>query len=105
MTTTTEYGTLANYTGDISIASVIANAVGEYASDYDLVEVEREYRQAINESLPPGVTLCGDTFIGPFPHRRSVDGLTIVDFTTWDIGGIVADVDLYEILDRHDNCK
>jgi|WetSurMetagenome_2_1015567.scaffolds.fasta_scaffold11619_7 hypothetical protein len=62
-----EYGTWANVTGDISVEATIANYVGDYADDYDLPEIAREYRAAINRALPKDFTLCGDNFIGPYP--------------------------------------
>lgn len=65
---------------------------GEYAGQFDLDAIEAEYREAINEVLPDGVTLAGE-----FIFRR-VD--TNPD---WDeLGERVRGVDFEAIVARHE---
>lgn len=65
-----------------------------------------EYREAINDALPPGVVLSGNEFIGPFEHAQDAwDGYPVTDDGDLDIGAIVEAIDLVAIVERHDPDK
>lgn len=58
-----------------------------------LARMVDEYRQAINEALPPGFSLFGDDFYGPYYQDT---------YGREDIKEIVQGVDLDAIINRHD---
>lgn len=104
MITTTSYGTWNNQVEpcSLSLDSTVESAIG---NDYeaDVVEaVARAYRAAINEALPPSVSLCGDEFYGPaylsdcdFAGYPVVDG----DPEDLDIKAIVDSVDFWGLVE------
>lgn len=104
MTTTTSYGTWANHGGGgLTVADSITEALGEFAGDYDTEAIEVEYREAINEALPDGVTLDGDEFYGPYYEAdQDFDGYPLDDFGGLDIKTIVEFTDFWAITERHD---
>lgn len=84
MATTTNYGTFARHVRDSNadIRDYVETALGEAAPDHDIDGVVADFRHAINQELAgTGVELCGDDFVGPYPHT---------------------DVDLGEAIDRVD---
>jgi hypothetical protein len=92
MTTTTSYGTWVN-AGDryaLTVEQTIQEAFGGWGTEgFDVDAIVRDYRAAINEALPNGITLAGEEFLGPWP-RVAVD-----------IAACVAGVDLWPIIERH----
>jgi hypothetical protein len=91
---TTDYGSwnlLVTGTSH-TVEDFINGALGEYANDYDLISVYREFRDAINASLPADVELCGNTFYGPWPVPVGIGDT---------INAAVDGVDFWEIVDRH----
>lgn len=108
MTTTTSYGTWTNRCEPYAagFAQSVRESLGDYADDYDLDGPEgltRAYRDAINEALPPGVSLCGDEFIGPWKAADDAfDGYPLTDLGGLDIKAIVEDVDFWAIAARHE---
>lgn len=106
MYTKTSYGTWANH-GDsfnVSVEATILDAINGGDGDWQkrmentgaLGRVASDYRDAINEALPEGVSLAGDDFYGPWYEA---------DYT-WDgeldIAAIVKGIDLTAIIKRHD---
>lgn len=91
-TITTSYGTWANWFGNITLRDHVIEALSGHVNDYDVDTIVTQYRNAINQALAHiGITLCGDDFHGPHPHRNEVD---IID--------IIADVDFWSIVERND---
>ena len=103
---TTDYGTWNNH-GDRSNLTLEATVIdfinGGDADWRECVEATgafdamvADYRQAINDALPAGVSLCGNQFYGPY-HFAGCD---------WDgeldIAEIIRGVDLTAIVERHD---
>lgn len=63
----------------------------------------RDYRDAIENALPPSVSLCGEEFIGP--HRPEEDewaDYPVNEDGNLDIHAIVESIDLDAIVERHD---
>lgn len=111
MPATTTYGhwtTLVDHT-----SSTLEQAVLEFISGADrdwitalkttgaLDRIIADYRDEINNSLPPGVALSGNEFIGPFEHD-GWEGYPTTEDGDLDIGAIVRSVDLSAIVARHD---
>jgi hypothetical protein len=91
MSTTTSYGGWLPH-GDehaLTVGDTIRQALGDDVDDFDLVAIEREYREAIDAALPEGIGLHGEEFIGPSPPLDV------------DIAACVASVDLWPIIERH----
>lgn len=62
-----------------------------------------DYRAAINESLPAGVALVGNEFIGPLhPDEDAWEGYPTKDGGVLDIAAIVEKLDVYEYVNRYD---
>jgi hypothetical protein len=94
MTTTTSYGTWANFgDGELTVEDNINSAVGEYAADYDLPALTKAYREAINEALPGGISLYGNEFYGPHPH---------VDGSGDEIRAVIAGTDFWGLASKYD---
>lgn len=96
MTTTTSYGTLQQYTGDVSVRDEIESVLAEHAGDFDVDAIEAEYRSELAELLPEGVTLNGDEFYGPHPMPEDAD-----DAIETAIEALKGDR-FWEIVARHD---
>lgn len=95
---TTEYGSWQNL-GDsyaLTVEQTVSDALGDYAADYDVVRLTAAYREKINEVLPPGVSLCGNDFIGPY--GGTVDGVDSPHAEKLDIPTLVGEVDLWELV-------
>jgi prevent-host-death family protein len=104
-TTTTEYGTWNFITKDESdtVEDMATEALGDYVGDYDVDAIVTEYRQAINEALPAGVSLNGDLFYGPaYDPDKDFDGYPVNDDGSLDIKAIVDSIDFWAIAERHD---
>lgn len=104
MVTTTDYGNWNNH-GDHSSTNV-ETTVGEYiAGDTEWTErihatgaftrVVADYREAINDALPEGVSLQGNDFCGPYYEKDH----------TWEgelnIAAIIEGIDLGAIVEKH----
>src|SRR5690606_36588268 len=97
-TATTSYGTITTMVPDAgtvtSLADYVATALGDHADDYDIDAITADYRDAINEHLTPhGITLAGDECYGPHPRPENAGEI---------IADAIEDVDLWEIVARHD---
>lgn len=74
---TTEYGDWGDYSdsggatdGTLTVNQhVIGCLEGDDLDDYDIDAITEEFREAVNEHLPEGVTLGGEQFIGPYHDR------------------------------------
>jgi len=92
MSTTTEYCTWANLADELSLREGVVAAIDGH-DDYDLDAIEAEYREAIDEILPEGVTLEGDTVYGPYPI-----------IAEWDLAETresLGEIDFFAIVERH----
>jgi len=107
MTTTTTYGTWCTRVDHLStsLENTVIDAFGSEGTDgFDLDAIISDYRAAINEALPSSVSLCGDEFIGPYYEADyDFDGYPLTDAGALDIKTIVSDVDLWEIVAKHDH--
>lgn len=95
MPTTTSYGnwTKIEWTS-VSVEDTVASALGDFVDDYDLDGLVSEYRNAINDALPDGVSLCGNEFIGPaYGKDCDFDGYPLTKGGELDLKAIVESVD------------
>jgi hypothetical protein len=106
MTTTTSYGTWANIVNpySLSVENTALDAFGTEGPDgYDLDGIVNEYRDAINDALPDGVSLNGDEFYGPYYQEDChFDGYPVDELDELDIKAIVDSVDFWAIAARHE---
>lgn len=115
MPATTTYGHWTTIVD--STSSTLERTVFEFISGADrdwisalkttgaLDRIIADYRDAINDALPPGVVLTGSSeFIGPFEHD-GWEGYPVTDTGDLDIGAIVESIDLSAIVERHDPDK
>lgn len=105
MTTTTSYGTWNNRVEPhaLTLEQSVFEALGDFADDYDLDALTAAYRDAINEALPAGVSLCGNEFIGPHASQDwSRLGYPADEYNRLDIGAIVRGIDFQAIAAEHD---
>lgn len=106
MTTTTSYGTwttrVEQYAADFETS--IMDAFGSEGTEgFDFDAIVSDYRDAINEALPNGVSLCGSEFIGPYESEDwAAAGYPVDEDNRLDIKAIVESVDFWEIVARHD---
>ncbi len=106
MTTTTSYGTWNNRVERLAanFEASVYEALGDFAGDYDIDAIKADYRAAINEALPDGVSLNGSEFYGPYYEAdRDFVGYPHDEDGRLDIKAIVDGVDFAEIAARHDN--
>lgn len=111
--TTTGYGTWGNNIDAHSdgLDDDVATALGDFAHDYDVEAITTDWAKAINEALPPHVTLTGNEFIGPaYAKDQEFDGYPMQDVPAGledevegalDIKAIVESVDFWAIAERH----
>lgn len=112
-TTTTGYGTWCNSVHQYSTspdADVLDYINGGDSDWRDLLEksgalekIQIEYRKAIDEVLPPSISLCGDEFIGPaYPEDDEFDGYPADEYGGLDLKAMIEDIDLEPIVERND---
>lgn len=105
MVTTTIYGTWTNRVDTYStgVEESVAEYFGPDGSDgFDFDAIVRDYRDAINDALPDGVTLAGAEFIGPAYPEDVTWGTELHDgWGRLNIRAIVERVDLDAIVERH----
>lgn len=96
--TTTDYGNWTNRVEQFSASvedSVLAIFI-DGTDGWNFDAIVTEYRAAINEALPDRVALVGNEFIGPY-REEDCD---------WegelDIKALVDEIDLMEIVKRHE---
>lgn len=94
MTTTTSYGTIANYLDALTVEDMISNAITQDVEDFDLDAIAADWRAAVNNALDgTGISLAGDTFYGPYPMA---DGAVEV------IAAACSAVDFWAIVEAND---
>jgi len=101
---TTSYGTWCTRVDpySLSVEQSVVEALGDFADEYDVEAIADDYRQAINQALPPGVSLVGNEFIGPAqPSPDQFDGYPHDEYSV-DIRAIVDSVDFWAIAARHE---
>lgn len=107
MTVTTSYGSWYNHTGsNLTPSADIQDVMGGADSDWlqrmedsgAIDDIERDWREAINEALPEGITLAGEEFYGP--HDSDPDYTD--EIQDCDIREIINAIDLQDIIERHD---
>ena len=101
---TTSYGTWCSRVDAyaLTVEQSVVESLGDFADEYDVEALADDYRQAINEALPPGVSLVGDEFIGPaYPEPGQFDGYPHDQYSV-DIKSIVDSVDFWSIAARHE---
>lgn len=68
----------------------------------DVDQLAADYREAINEALPEGVTLSGNEFYGPAePAAGQPDGYLLNRRGELNVEAIVNDVDFWKIVGDH----
>lgn len=88
MTINTPYGQIVKTT----LTDEVVCALGDFGNDYDVDAIVAEYRDAIQEKLPEGVTVHGEGILyGPYDPR--------VEF---DPGAVMEAVDFWSIVERHE---
>lgn len=108
MTTTTGYGTWNNHgdSGNVTVKATVADALTDWADEYDIDAIVTQYRAAINEALPESMHLVGEEFIGPaFGPDWDVDDYPTDSDDVLDIAAIVASVDLWVIVARNEKAE
>ena len=75
--------------GHRTVEETVVTLLGDYAADYDIDAIAAELRSAMNDALPPSVTLHGDSFIGVF-------GVEV------DYAGILDSIDVWDIAAKHE---
>lgn len=104
---TTGYGSWYNHTGsNTSPAGDVLDAINGGDNDWQrlmeesgaLDRIETEYYHAVQNTLPDGIWLTGEEFIG----RHESDPLYTDELAEFDIGEAVRSVDLYAIIERHE---
>lgn len=112
-TTTTSYGTWCNQVSPYSTSpdtDVIDYIGGGDTEWLELVqksgaleEMQSDYRAAINNALPPSISLCGEEFIGhAYPEDDEFDGYAVDGHGTLDLKGLLEDIDLGAIVEAND---
>lgn len=75
--------------GHRTVEDTVVALLGDFAADYDIDAIAAELRSAMNDALPPSVTLHGDSFIGAF-------GVEV------DYAGILDSIDVWDIAAKHE---
>lgn len=78
-----------------SIRDHIADALGEWTADHDMDAIEADYRASLEEVLPLGWTLAGDSLIAP------VTSAHLTEDETEDLRDAVEAIDFWSIVERH----
>lgn len=113
MPTTTSYGTWCSRVNtystspDADVLGVISGGDRDWRERLEstgaLDAMKSAYRAAIDAALPPGITLCGDEFIGPArPDDGEFDGYPVDEAGWLDFKAMLADIDLDAIIARYD---
>ncbi|MCP9209591.1 hypothetical protein [Streptomyces cucumeris] len=113
MTTTTTYGTWCNRVNEYSVSPDVdvIDYINGGDSDWQelleksgaLAQIQSEYRQAIQDALPPSISLCGDEFIGPaYPKDGEFDDYPVDEEGGLNLKALIEGIDLEEILNRND---
>lgn len=101
----TSYGTWTNRVNNL-IADFdhdVIEAFGSEGTDgFDLEAIKAEYRNALNDALPPNVNLCGSEFIGPaYPQPGEFADYPNDEYDRLDIKAVVESIDFWAIVEKH----
>lgn len=105
MTTTRTYGNwntrVESYSANFETA--VMEAFGSEGPDgFDFDAIVADYRAAVNEALPPGVSLNGSEFYGPaYPEDADFDDYPTDEDGRLDIKTIVEGIDFWKIAESH----
>lgn len=108
--TTTSYGTWCNQVApystspDVDVIDFIGGADSDWQERVEksgaLDEMQRAFRAAIEDALPPSVFLCGDEFIGPWKADDDEwEGYPTDEDGSLDIAACLEDIDLTPIVE------
>lgn len=110
--TTTSYGTWCNRVNTYSTSpdADVLDYINGGDNDWQqlleasglLKNIQGEYRDAINDALPPYVSLCGDEFIGPADPDDEFDGYPVDEHGALDFKAMVEGIDLAAIVERNE---
>lgn len=107
MTTTRQYGSWvtvarSNYLStEDEVHAALEGAIKEWPEDFtpEIIDaIASDYRDAIANVLPEGISLCGDEFIANIDFESAIDPETGRDEVTEAIDAI----DFWAIAERHD---
>lgn len=105
---TTSYGSWSRVAGQgggsLTLHGTVEQALGNWPG-IDVDAVAADYRTAINQALPPPVSLCGDEFYGPAGYEVvdwESDGYPVDEDGALDIAAVVDSVNFWAIVNRHD---
>lgn len=111
MSTTAVYGNWTNIidptssTVEQTVAKLLMAADPDWAAELEesgiLEDIVQEFRDAINDALPTGVTLAGSEFVGPAECDPAEWAGYPVTGDELDIAEIVEAIDLGAIVERH----
>lgn len=103
----TSYGTWCNRINDLETSpegGLNDYLGGQDPDEYDMDSIHAAYRQAIDDALPPSISLCGDEFIGPaYPEGDEFDGYPKDEDGALDLKAIIEglDFDLADVFERN----
>ncbi|MFD4912875.1 hypothetical protein ACFWNR_06585 [Streptomyces virginiae] len=111
--TTTSYGTWCNRVSpystspDVDVLDYINGGDSDWRELLEesgaLDAIQHAYRDAIEAALPPGISLCGDEFIGPaYPDDDEFDGYPTDENGSLDFAAMMEGIDLGAIVDREE---
>ncbi|MFE5847701.1 hypothetical protein ACFQ7N_39385 [Streptomyces niveus] len=86
-------GGWGNYCAHATVEESARAALGDAADNYNIDGIARDWRQAVNDALPKGVTLSGVAFTGPEYPEYPPESL--------EIDAVISGVDFQAIADRH----
>ncbi|MEU8310770.1 hypothetical protein AB0C84_45305 [Actinomadura sp. NPDC048955] len=103
MVPTISYGDWSSHCGGgLTVKISVAAFLGESAENFDVDTIAARYRDAIDQALPPNVSLCGDEFYGPhYEMDQHFENHPKTDQGALDIATIITKVDLAEIARQH----
>ncbi|MGW5989479.1 hypothetical protein ACWFRT_13875 [Streptomyces anulatus] len=89
----TTLGGWGNYTPHGTIEESAIAALGDAAGQYNIAGIARDWRQAVNDALPDGVSLTNVAFTGPVYPNFPMEGL--------ELDAVINEVDFQKIAARH----
>lgn len=98
---TSSYGSWNRNVSDHSatLLGQVEDALNGEFTDDEVAAIAQAYRDAINDALPAGVSLCGDEFYGPAVELDTA-GYPVDEDGRLDIAAIIDSVDFWGIVER-----
>lgn len=90
-----DYGLWSDFASGRDPESYVEDACGVDPATYDLYSIAAEFRRVINATLPDGVTLAGNMFLGPYEDVECEWDSPL------DITAIIDSIDLEPIIKAH----